>query len=95
MAQTTRGTADQTNGPDEPGLGTIERVLAYMFVGIIALTVIGFLVLMIGSMNAWFDEQTYVFLVTLIMIGLPVALVLMIVLTVRLAIRRARDNRAR
>ena len=90
MAKTSGSPASDPNGP---ALGALERTLAAMFVGIIVLSVAAFLVLMIGSASGWLDEQAYALLLTLVMVGLPLAIVLMIVLTVRLAIRRARENR--
>ena len=92
MAKTPARSAEQ---PDGPALRPLERILAGMFVGIIVLTVIAFLVLMAGSAGGWLGEQLYALLLGVTMFGLPVAIVLMLVLTIMLAVRRARANRDR
>ncbi len=90
MAKTTGSRADDTDGP---ALGTPERILAAIFVGIIVLTVIAFIVLMAGSAGGWLDGALYMFVYYIPFLGLPIALVLMIVLTIMLAVRRSRANR--
>lgn len=66
-----------------------------MFVGIIVVAVIAFILLMVGSSGGWLDGPLYVLVYYIPFIGLPVALVLMITLTILMAVRRSRANRAR
>ena len=90
MAKTTGNSADD---PDGPGLGTPERIMAAIFVGIIVLCVAAFILLMAGSAGGWLDGALYMLVYYIPFIGLPVALLLMIALTITLAVRRSRASR--
>jgi len=72
---------------------TVDRVLGAMFIGIMGLSILSFLVLMIGSFAGWLDGALYSTVMYIPFIGLPLAIVLMITVTVRTARRRAREAR--
>ena len=90
MVKTSGRPADD---PETPRLGTLERILAAIFVGIIILCVVAFILLMAGSAGGWLTGELYMLVYYIPFLGLPTALVLMIVLTITLAVRRSRANR--
>jgi len=73
------------------GDNTVDRVLGAMFIGIMALSILSFIVLMIGSFAGWLTGALYSVVMYIPFIGLPLAIILMIIVTVRTARRRARE----
>lgn len=71
----------------------LDRVLAAMIVGILALTVISFIVYMAGSIGGWLTGALLVIVAYIPFFGLPLALVFMVVLVIRVARRRMRESR--
>ncbi len=75
----------------------LDRWLAGGFIGLIGLSVLCFILLMLASALHWFGSllgPVYVAsLLAVAYFGLPVAVILMIVLTIRVAIRRNRENK--
>ena len=69
----------------------LDRVLAAMIVGIIGAAVVGIILYMIGTANAWPTNIT-TSLWAIFFFGLPIAIILMITVTIRIAIRRRRDS---
>jgi cytochrome c-type biogenesis protein CcmH/NrfF len=69
----------------------LDRVLASMIVGIIVLSVVSIIVYMVGTANAWDPTITYSFW-AIFFFGLPIAVILMVVVTIRISIRRRREN---
>ena len=70
-----------------------DRVLAAMIVGILALTIISFLVYMTGSIGGWLTGALLVVVAYIPFFGLPLALIFMVVLAIRVARRRMRESR--
>ena len=70
-----------------------DRVLAAMIVGILALTIISFLVYMTGSIGGWLTGALLVVVAYIPFFGLPLALIFMVVLVIRVARRRMRESR--
>lgn len=75
------------------GDSRLDRVLAAMIVGILALTVISFIVYMAGSIGGWLTGALLVVVAYIPFFGLPLALVFMVVLVIRVARRRMRESR--
>ncbi len=71
----------------------LDRVLAAMIVGILALVVISFLIYMAGSMGGWLTGALLIVVAYIPFFGLPIALIFMIVLVIRVARRRMRESR--
>ncbi len=71
----------------------LDRVLAAMIVGILALVVLSFIVYMVGSMGGWLSGALLIIVAYIPFFGLPIALVVMIVLVVRVGRRRIRESR--
>lgn len=71
----------------------IDRVLASMIVGILALVVVSFFIYMLGSMGGWLTGALLVVIAYIPFFGLPLALILMLVLVIRVARRRMRESR--
>jgi len=88
----------KTNGgasEDQPapiGDNRLDRVLAGMIVGIVVLSVVAILTYMIGTAGGWLAGPTAYVIWTIFFVGLPIAIVLMIVVTIRIGIRRRRDS---
>lgn len=86
---------DAGDGVEERGLGVLERTLAYVFVALIVISVAAFIILMLGSAGGWIGEATYGLVLAVPFIGLPLALVIIVVLVVMSGSRRSRANRRR
>jgi Zn-dependent protease with chaperone function len=76
-----------------------ERILAYMFIGIIGLSILDFLVIMIATMagagaNDGFSTGVWPLILTLPLFALPIAFLLLIALLIVNGVRRARESRA-
>ncbi len=76
-----------------------ERILAYMFVGVIGLSILAFLAIMFGTLagageNDGFSQGVWPLVLTLPLFGLPLAFLLLIALLVVNGVRRARESRA-
>lgn len=76
----------------------LDRVLAAMIVGIIIASVISIIVYMIGTAGGWLLNPDGTIssigasIWAIFFVGLPIAIVLMIVVTIRIAIRRRRES---
>lgn len=90
MAKATGGGSEGRQSPisDSP----LDRVLASMIVGIIVLSVVAIIVYMIGTAGGWLVGATAYIVWAVFFVGLPIAIVLMIVVTIRIAIRRRRES---
>lgn len=76
-----------------------ERILAYMFVGVIGLSIVAFLAIMFGTVagageNDGFSQGVWPLVLTLPLFGLPLAFLLLIALLVVNGVRRSRESRA-
>ena len=76
-----------------------ERILAYMFIGVIGLSILAFLAIMFGTLagageNDGFSQGVWPLVLTLPLFGLPLAFLLLIALLVVNGVRRARESRA-
>jgi Zn-dependent protease with chaperone function len=76
-----------------------ERILAYMFIGVIGLSILAFLAIMFGTFagageNDGFSQGAWPLVLTLPLFGLPLAFLLLITLLVVNGVRRARESRA-
>lgn len=96
MAKASDSSSEQRYSPISDS--RLDRVLASMIVGIIGLAVIAIIVYMIGTAGGWLlDGQGGVSGIgqatfAVFFLGLPIAIILMIVVTIRIAIRRRREN---
>lgn len=71
----------------------LDRVLAAMIVGILALVVISFILYMLGSVGGWLTGPLATVVVFIPFFGLPLALIVMLVLVIRVGRRRMRESR--
>ena len=76
-----------------------ERVLAFMFVGIVGISILAFIAVMIGTLvgagaNDGFSQGVWPIVLTLPLFGLPIAFILLIALIIVNGVRRARASRA-
>ncbi|MFE6255077.1 multidrug ABC transporter ATPase [Agromyces sp. NPDC057865] len=76
-----------------------ERILAYMFVAIVGLSILAFIAVMIGTAvgagaNDGFSQGIWPLVLTLPLFGLPIAFLLLIALLIVNGVRRARAGRA-
>ena len=76
-----------------------ERILAYMFVTIVGLSILAFIAVMIGTAvgageNDGFSQGIWPLVLTLPLFGLPIAFLLLIALLIVNGVRRARAGRA-
>ena len=76
-----------------------ERILAYMFVAIVVLSILAFIAVMIGTAvgageNDGFSQGIWPIVLTLPLFGLPIAFLLLIALLIVNGVRRARAGRA-
>jgi hypothetical protein len=76
-----------------------ERILAYMFVGIVGLSILAFIAVMIGTFagvgeNDGFSQGIWPIVLTLPLIGLPLGFLLLIALLIINGVRRARESRS-
>jgi len=75
-----------------------ERVLAYMFVAIVGLSILAFIAVMIGTANGagaddGFSQGVWPVVLTLPLFGLPIAFLLLIALLIVNGVRRSRAGR--
>ena len=75
------------------GDSRLDRVLASMIVGILALVVLSFILYMVGSMGGWLTGALLIVVAYIPFFGLPIALIFMIVLVIRVGRRRMRESR--
>jgi hypothetical protein len=75
-----------------------ERILAYMFIGVIGLSIICFFAVMIATFSGVSREEMgtgiWPLVVSLPLFGLPLAFLLLIALLIINGVRRARASRA-
>ena len=75
-----------------------ERILAYMFIGVVGLSIICFFVVMIATFSGVSREEMgtgiWPLMVSLPLFGLPLAFLLLIALLIINGVRRARASRA-
>lgn len=76
-----------------------ERILAYMFIGVIGISILAFLAVMIGTLagaaaNDGFSQGAWPIVIMLPWFGLPLAFALLIVLLIVNGVRRARASRS-
>ena len=76
-----------------------ERILAYMFVAIVGLSILAFIAVMIctavgAGANDGFSQGVWPIVLTLPLFGLPIAFLLLIALLIVNGVRRARAGRA-
>jgi hypothetical protein len=76
-----------------------ERILAYMFIGVVGLSILAFLAVMIATFagagaDDGFSQGIWPFILTLPLFGLPLAFLLLIALLIINGVRRARASRA-
>ena len=76
-----------------------ERILAYMFIGVVGLSILAFLAVMIATFagvgaDDGFSQGIWPFVLTLPLFGLPLAFLLLIALLIINGVRRARASRA-
>ncbi|WP_411720723.1 multidrug ABC transporter ATPase [Mycetocola sp.] len=83
--------------PQKHNISRFERVLAFMLLALVLLSVGTFVAIMIGTMQGMgsddFASGLWPVVVMVPYIGLPLAIVLLIVLMISSAVRRARDSR--
>jgi hypothetical protein len=79
--------------PPPAEISRAERTLAYMFVAIIAVTLIAFLAILLGPVFGVTDYSAgaWVFVFVLPLVGLPIAFLMMIALLI-VGIRRRRNT---
>jgi hypothetical protein len=75
-----------------------ERILAYMFVAIVAVSILAFIAVMIGTANGagaddGFSQGIWPLVLTLPLFGLPIAFLLLIALLIVNGVRRSRAGR--
>jgi len=70
-------------------------VLAAMIVGIIIISVVSIIVYMIGTSGGWLVGPAAYSIWAIFFVGLPIAIILMIVVTIRIGIRRRRESEQR
>lgn len=89
MAKTTSSGSEDRSTPVSEN--RVDRVLAAMIVGIIAVSVVAIVLYIIGTASAWATAFTTT-LWAVFFFGLPIAIIIMIVVTIRISIRRRREN---
>ena len=75
------------------GDSRFDRVLAAMIVGVLGLTVVSFIVFMVGTMGGWLTGGLLFAVAYIPFFGLPIALIFMVVLVIRVGRRRMRESR--
>jgi TRAP-type C4-dicarboxylate transport system permease small subunit len=98
QTQSARGTrqVQQRDTPEPPAtFNRIERVLAFMVVGVIGVSLLCFAIMIVGWLTIKTIPGTGIWPLVLGVteVGLPIGLVLMIALFVVTAVRRVRENR--
>lgn len=76
-----------------------ERILAYMFVGVVGVSILSFLAVMLGTLagvgaNDGFSQGVWPAVLMLPWFGLPLAFLLLIALLIVNGARRTRESRA-
>jgi uncharacterized BrkB/YihY/UPF0761 family membrane protein len=83
--------------PQKHNVSRLERVLAFMLLALVLLSVATFVAIMVGTMQGMgsddFASGLWPVVVMVPYIGLPLAILLLIVLMVSSAVRRAREAR--
>jgi uncharacterized membrane protein YhaH (DUF805 family) len=83
--------------PQKHDVSRIERILAFMLLALVVLSVGTFVAIMVGTMQGMgsddFASGVWPVVVMVPYIGLPLAIVLLIVLMISSAVRRARESR--
>lgn len=87
-----------TNTPAEPPVRRIDRVLAFMALGIAVLSVLCFFAIMIstaaGMQHEDYATGVWPVVAVLPVVGLPIAFVLILVLLIMSFVRRGRAGRS-
>lgn len=85
-----------TNRPDDPPVRRIDRVLAFMSLGIAVLSVLCFFAIMIstaaGMQHADYATGVWPIVAAIPMLGLPLAFILILALLVMSFVRRGKAN---
>lgn len=76
-----------------------ERTLAYMFIGVVGISILAFLAVMIGTFagageNNGFSQGVWPVVLTFPLFGLPIGFLLLIALLIVNGVRRTRASRA-
>ncbi len=71
----------------------LDSVLAAMIVGIIIISVVAMIFYMIGTAGGWMVGTFAAMVWVLPFVGLPIAIILMLVVLIRVAVRRSRANK--
>lgn len=83
----------QNSGPDVP-VRRVDRILAFMSLGLVALSIVCFLAIIIGSAVGMdqdaFSEGLWPTVAAIPLLGLPVAFVLMLILLTMSFVRKGR-----
>lgn len=83
--------------PQKHNASRFERILAFMLLALVALSVGSFIAIMVGTMQGMgsddFASGLWPVIVMIPYVGLPLSIVLLIVLMVSSAVRRARESR--
>ncbi|MBY0688926.1 multidrug ABC transporter ATPase [Microbacterium marinilacus] len=86
-----------TNSSDDPPVRRIDRILAFMSLGIALLSVVCFFAIMIstatGMTHADYSDGVWPIVAAIPMFGLPIAFVLILVLLVMSFVRRGKPGR--
>jgi len=72
----------------------VDSTLAAMIVGIIILSVISMIFYMIGTSGGWMTGMFAAMVWVLPFVGLPIAIILMLTVLIRVAVRRSRANKS-
>ncbi|MET0887224.1 MAG: multidrug ABC transporter ATPase [Mycetocola sp.] len=83
--------------PQKHNVSRFERVVAFMLLALVLLSVATFIAIMVGTMQGMgsddFASGLWPVVVMVPYIGLPLAIVLLIILMISSAVRRARESR--
>ncbi|MET4638833.1 multidrug ABC transporter ATPase [Mycetocola sp. 2940] len=83
--------------PQKHNASRFERILAFMLLALVALSVGSFIAIMVGTMQGMGSENfasgLWPVIVMIPYVGLPLSIVLLIVLMISSAVRRARESR--
>ncbi len=87
-----------TSDPSDLPVSRLDRILAFMALGLLALSVLSFLAIMIstasGMTHADYAGGVWPAVSAVVYIAPPLAFVLMLTVIIRAFVRRARANRA-
>jgi len=90
-----KGAKGRKGRDDFLGADRWDRIIGGAFFGIMLLSVVAFIILMIGAFTGFLNAsntQLYALLLGIPFVGLPLAVILLIVLVVRMTARRRREN---